>query len=81
MVSLKRAQKYYENMFLFYLRCGIWGSTDCPQQLTMIRLGLWQRGIILPAADNFCNFMMFGILGTLRVYINVRVLRGRTSIS
>lgn len=67
--------------FCFISGVGYGAPTDCPEQLTMIRLGLWQRGIILPAADNFCNFMMFGILGTLRVYINVRVLRGRTSIS
>lgn len=51
-------------------------ALDCLQQLTVICVMLYSRGANLLAADCFCEWMMFGILGILEKYINVRALRG-----
>ena len=52
---------------------GYAGGLDYPQQLTMICI--LPRGMILPAADSFCDCLMLGILGIVREYINARALR------
>jgi hypothetical protein len=58
---------------MFSFEFQVWDETasDCPKQLTMICLILWQ-GMMLPAADSFCYCVMFGILGTYRGYTNAR---------
>jgi hypothetical protein len=48
---------------------GCVAASDCPQQLTMICVLCSSQGLVLPAADSFCDYEMSGIQGTFqRVY-------------
>ena len=42
---------------------GYEAASDCPQKLSMIA-SCSSMGVILPAADSFCECVTFGILGT-----------------
>jgi hypothetical protein len=56
-------------VFILIPGAGYGAASDCPQQVTMICLVLFTGLHALPAADSFCDCVMFGILGTFpRVY-------------
>jgi hypothetical protein len=57
--------------FCFNPRCGIWAASDCPQQLTVICLVLWQ-GHDSAAEDS----LRLELWEFLRGYKNARAPRG-----
>jgi hypothetical protein len=52
----------------FNIGCGIWGHFTAGDSFA----SCISRGMALPAADNLCECVMFGILGTLQRIYNAR---------
>jgi hypothetical protein len=58
LVPLKSTEMLCEYVFVLIPGVGYGAASDCPQQLTIICL--------VPVADSFCNYVIFGILETLQ---------------